>query len=198
MAAISKELKRYIVRANAFFDSPSEVVRLVAAEFGVTITKAQVQRYDPTKAQGSSLSSDLRLLFERTRHEFIEEIEAVPVAHRAVRLRRLDQIYTQAQAGGLHKIALNALRAIHQEMAVFEFIREPGEDSDEHDVVDVRFSGGLVRLGSSPSKLPMLADPFEEIPEGDLVDPLGLSPTSINTEEGPYANPKTPTEIGGL
>jgi hypothetical protein len=198
MAALSKELKRYIVRANAMFDSPAEVVRLVADEFGVAVSRTQVQRFDPTRVGGRTLSTELRELFDRTRHAFVEEIEAVPVAHRAVRLRRLDQIYTQAQAGGLHKIALNALRAIHQEMAVFEFIREPGEDSDEHDVVDVRFSGGTVRLGSSPSKLPMLADPFEEIPEGDLVDPLGLSPTSINTEGESYANPKTPVEISGL
>src|ERR1700744_6045323 len=116
MAALRKAIKRHIVMCCAQYDSPSEVARRVHEEFGVVVTRQQIQRYDPSHAAGRTLSTELRTLFDSTRHAFLEEIEVVPASHRAVRIRRLDALADKAREAGLHKLELNALRAIHTEM----------------------------------------------------------------------------------
>lgn len=52
MATLKGEVKAFIVQSLACFDTPSQVVELVKKEFGLSITRQQVESHDPTKANG--------------------------------------------------------------------------------------------------------------------------------------------------
>ena len=93
MAALKKEIKLYIVRSLAIFNTPSETVELVHQEYGVKVTKQQCEKYDPTKRSGENLSEELRIDFEKTRGMFLGKPEAIPIANLAVRLQRLESQY---------------------------------------------------------------------------------------------------------
>lgn len=117
------------MRALACFDTPSEVVRQVREQFNVQITRASAQRYDPTRAAGETLSEELRILFFDTREHFVEELEKLPLAHRATRLRRLEFLYDRASESGNLKAALGALALAAKEMAPFTYA-DDGDGTD--------------------------------------------------------------------
>lgn len=133
-APLPTTIKRHIVRALACFDTPSEVVRQVREQFNMQITRATAQRYDPTKAAGETLSEELRILFFDTREHFVEELEKLPLAHRATRLRRLESVYDEARDKSDRKSALAALALAAREMEPFEY--QNVDDSDNPDEVE--------------------------------------------------------------
>lgn len=94
MAALRKEVKLYIVRSLAVFNTPQETVELVNEEFKVKISRQQCERYDPTKRAGKDLSQELKEEFEHTRNEFLEKPLNIPIANLAVRLQRLEKQYS--------------------------------------------------------------------------------------------------------
>ena len=93
MAALKKEIKLYIVRSLAIFNTPSETVELVHQEYGVKVTKQQCEKYDPTKRSGENLSEEFRIDFEKTREMFLGKPKAIPIANLAVRLQRYESQY---------------------------------------------------------------------------------------------------------
>lgn len=123
------ELKLFIVRALACYDAPTEVVRQVAEQFNIKVTRSSVQRYDPTTVAGQTLSAELKALFDSTRKNFLEHLEAVPLAHRTVRLRKLQSVYDEAMANNNLKVAVAALTAAQRETADIEYV-EIGENLD--------------------------------------------------------------------
>lgn len=98
MAKLDNKVKRYIVRALACYDTPSVVVAAVKDEFGLELIRQQVAAYDPTKAQGRELSKDLRTLFDTTRAQFLIEVDKIPLANQAYRLRALGRLFVQAES----------------------------------------------------------------------------------------------------
>ena len=48
MAALSPEVKAFIVQALACFDTPTQIASQVKQEFGLDISIQQVSSYDPT------------------------------------------------------------------------------------------------------------------------------------------------------
>ncbi|MCU4331924.1 MULTISPECIES: DUF2280 domain-containing protein [Acinetobacter calcoaceticus/baumannii complex] len=94
MAALRKEVKLYIVRSLAVFNTPQETVELVNEEFKIKISRQQCERYDPTKRAGKDLSQELKEEFEHTRNEFLEKPLNIPIANLAVRLQRLEKQYS--------------------------------------------------------------------------------------------------------
>lgn len=94
MAALRKEVKLYIVRSLAVFNTPQETVELVNEEFKIKISRQQCERYDPTKRAGKDLSQELKEEFEHTRIEFLEKPLNIPIANLAVRLQRLEKQYS--------------------------------------------------------------------------------------------------------
>jgi hypothetical protein len=94
------EVKAYIVCGLAAYSSPSTVARAVKQEFGVDVSRQQVESYDPTKQAGRHLSERWRVLFERTRTAFRSDIDAVPIAHQAVRLQMLWRMAQRAEEMG--------------------------------------------------------------------------------------------------
>ena len=86
---LTDELKEFIVRGLARYETPSQVAESVQAIFGVTVSRQQVYRYDPACSQPPA--QRWRDLHAVTRAKFLSEIAEIGVAHRAVRLRRLER-----------------------------------------------------------------------------------------------------------
>lgn len=106
MATLKGEVKAFIVQSLACFDTPSQVVELVKKEFGLSITRQQVESHDPTKANGRGLAQKWVDMFNATRERFQNEISDIPIANKAYRLRILDRMATRAE--GMKNLALTA------------------------------------------------------------------------------------------
>lgn len=106
MAALSSDIKTFIVQALACFDTPSQVAEDVKKEFGVVVSRQQVESHNPTKASSRGLAQKWVTLFEDTRKRFREEMADIPIANRAYRLRILDRMATKAE--GMRNMALAA------------------------------------------------------------------------------------------
>ncbi len=97
MAALKPEIKAFIVQSVACFDTPSQVVESVLKEFGIQITRQQVEQNDPTKVSGKGLAKKWSDLFNTTRARFLNEISDIPIANKAYRLRVLQRMATTAE-----------------------------------------------------------------------------------------------------
>ncbi|EMN0592096.1 DUF2280 domain-containing protein [Klebsiella aerogenes] len=97
MAALKGEVKAFIVQSLACFDTPSQVVESVKKEFGLSITRQQVESHDPTKANGRGLAQKWADMFNATRERFLNEISDIPIANKAYRLRVLQRMSMTAE-----------------------------------------------------------------------------------------------------
>ena len=97
MAALKPEIKAFIVQSVACFDTPSQVVESVLKEFGIQITRQQVEQNDPTKVSGKGLAKKWIDIFNTTRERFLNEISDIPIANKAYRLRVLQRMATTAE-----------------------------------------------------------------------------------------------------
>ena len=55
-----------------------------------------ISAYDPTARSGARLSQKWKVLFHKERKVFVEDVSNVAISHRAVRLRVLQRMLTQA------------------------------------------------------------------------------------------------------
>ena len=106
MAALSTEVKSFIVQSLACFEPPSKVVELVKAEFNVQVSRQQVSQYSPGNAMAEKLSQKWVDLFKSTRERFQNEISDIPIANKSYRLRTLDRMMTKAE--GMKNMVLAA------------------------------------------------------------------------------------------
>ena len=106
MAVLKNEVKSFIVQALACFDTPSQVVEAVKSEYGVVVSRQQVETHDPTKSAGKGLAVKWATLFHDTRKRFREETAEIPIANRAFRLRGLGRMAEKAEA--MRNLALTA------------------------------------------------------------------------------------------
>lgn len=97
MATLKGEVKAFIVQSLACFDTPSMVVESVKKEFGISITRQQVESHDPTKANGKGLAKKWVDMFNDTRNRFQTEIADIPIANKAYRLRTLDRMAVRTE-----------------------------------------------------------------------------------------------------
>jgi hypothetical protein len=72
------------------------VVRAVKEEFGIEVTRQRVHFYDPTSRNGRALNEDLKALFFETREKAKQDLDGVGSYHKAIRLRRLDEMIGKA------------------------------------------------------------------------------------------------------
>lgn len=91
---LSDDIKKFIVKSLAVYETPSDITVSVKEKFNKTITRQGVQSYDPTKVAGEDLSDDLKTLFFDWRKEF-DEKEIIPVSKKIVRLKKLGR-YVEA------------------------------------------------------------------------------------------------------
>ena len=106
MAALSNEVKAFIVQALACFDTPSQVAEAVKNEFGIEVSRQSVESHDPTKRAAQRLAKRWVVLFEDTRKRFREETAEIPIANRTYRLRTLGRMAEKAE--NMRNLALTA------------------------------------------------------------------------------------------
>jgi len=87
---LSEDIKRFIVKSLAIYESPSEVVGTVKEVFNIKVTRQNVHSYDPTKLAGEALGDDLKQLFFDTRNKF-DETEILPLSKKQVRIKKLSK-----------------------------------------------------------------------------------------------------------
>lgn len=97
MATLKPEVKAFIIQMLACYDTPSQVVEAVQKDFGIAITRQQVETHDPTKVSGKTLAKKWVDLFNATRDRFLNEISDIPIANKAYRLRVLQRMSTNAE-----------------------------------------------------------------------------------------------------
>jgi hypothetical protein len=97
---LDDSVKTFIVVQLAAFETPESVVKLVSEEFGISVTRQVVERYHPGRVAGGPLSEKWRVMFDMARQRYLDDTEAVPIAHRAVRLHRLQRLADMAWKKG--------------------------------------------------------------------------------------------------
>lgn len=114
--AMTDEVKAFVVQGLASFDTPSQVVEAVKAEYGLTLTPQGVQLYDPTKYAGRKLATKWRVMFEKARAAFITDSSSIPIAHRSTRLRTLQRMAAMAEAKGNYPLVAALNKQAAEEM----------------------------------------------------------------------------------
>lgn len=115
MAALTDDVKAFVVQALACFDTPTQVANAVKEEFGLEITRMQVSTYDPTKFMGRNLSKKWREIFDATRKAFLKDQATIPIANQNFRLRALDRLYQNAASRGNAALAAQLLEQAAKE-----------------------------------------------------------------------------------
>lgn len=156
MAALSNEVKAFIVQALACFDTPAQVAASVREEFGLEVTRQQCESHDPTKSAGRDLAKRWRTLFEDTRKRFREETADIPIANRAYRLRALARMAEKVEGMRNYGLALQILEQVAKEVGDVYVNRkvEPDKSLDDE----------IKRLNIQKLQRE-LADPDKDVPE---------------------------------
>ncbi|MFW2149143.1 DUF2280 domain-containing protein [Acinetobacter sp. TY1] len=107
MATLRKEVKLFIVRSLAVFNTPEETARFVNEEYkNLNVSRQQCERYDPTKRAGKDLSQELKDEFNKTRDDFLEKPQNIPIANLSVRLQRLENQYIKHSKNRVGALAI--------------------------------------------------------------------------------------------
>ncbi|MEW5993335.1 MAG: DUF2280 domain-containing protein [Candidatus Zixiibacteriota bacterium] len=97
---LPEAVKVFIVRQLAAFEPPSSVVSMVKAEYGLDVKPQTVECYHPERKAGARLSAKLKAEFYRSRERHLTSVDDIPIAHKAMRLRRLQRLADRAANSG--------------------------------------------------------------------------------------------------
>lgn len=147
MPKLTKEHKRFIVRALACFDTPKQVADAVKEEFGFVLSRQSVQFYDPTV--GPRPGKEWIAIFEETRKTFLDEAAKEPVAHRAVRVRRLARMAERAESKGNTVLAASLYEQIAKEVGD-SFTNKRDVNAKVGGSLEVHVTRRLVRADATP------------------------------------------------
>ena len=94
-SVLTDEIKAFIVRGLARYETPTRVAASVQVQFGIAIDRRQVYAYDPA---GSRPPAQRWIdLHAATRAKFLQATAEIGVAHKVVRLRMLDRFANRAE-----------------------------------------------------------------------------------------------------
>ncbi|HVY98515.1 MAG TPA: DUF2280 domain-containing protein [Dongiaceae bacterium] len=96
MPILTDEMKTFIVKGLARYDTPSQVVEAVKTSFGVEISRQQVHAYDPGCAKPPA--QRWQDLHAATRQAFLSDLAEIGIAQKAFRLRVLHRLAQHAEA----------------------------------------------------------------------------------------------------
>jgi hypothetical protein len=97
MPDLTDHQKLEIVEALAVFQSPSAIIAHFRSAHDLNLTHKQVGRYDPTRPYYEG-GEKWREIFEAHRKACLEDVSAIPVAHKAYRLNMLQESIDAARA----------------------------------------------------------------------------------------------------
>lgn len=130
MAALTENVKAFIVQALACFDTPTQVAEAVKEEFGLDVTRQQVAAYDPTKRASHGLAKKWQAIFHATRKSFLEETAAIPIANQSFRLKALQRMYEKTSSRGNYGMAAQLIEQAAKEAGGMFVNRLKGESDD--------------------------------------------------------------------
>ncbi len=101
---LTDEIRAFIVRGLARFDTPSQVAAAVRETFGIEISRQLVYKYDPAGCKPPAQRwIDLHAA---TRARFLADVDDIGIAQKVVRLRMLDRFAQDAEDNhACHKVA---------------------------------------------------------------------------------------------
>jgi hypothetical protein len=113
MAVLTDEIKTFIVKSLACYDSPSQVAKDVLTMFGVEVSRQQVYAYNP---DGTETPAQRWVdLFDATRAVFLADVSHIGVTHKAVRLRMLERMIHKALEHNYTLVAAKLLVQVARE-----------------------------------------------------------------------------------
>lgn len=138
MARLKKEVRLFITRSLAVFNTPTETVEAVQKEFGITVTRQNCESHDPTKRSGQGLAQEFKDEFEATRKDFLEKPKNIPIANASYRLLLLNTMREAGSNKKNHLLQLKILESARAEMAQLHKIGMEEGDDDDADAIPVK------------------------------------------------------------
>jgi hypothetical protein len=92
---LTEEIKEFIVRGLARYETPSQVAASVKEIFGIEVSRQRVHTYNP--AGSRPLAERWTRLHAVTRAKFLADVAEIGIAHKVVRLQMLDQFARRAE-----------------------------------------------------------------------------------------------------
>jgi hypothetical protein len=113
---LPEEIKRFIIMLCARWERPTAIAKMVKGQFGIDVSPQAMEGYDPMKRVGRNLSRPHQELFFAERERFTREIDAIPIAHAAYRIGKLQQYAEWAEQSGELGLAMAALKQAAQDL----------------------------------------------------------------------------------
>ena len=117
MTAIPTAVIMHIVIELACFDTPAQVATTVKEKFGLTVSRQRIEAYHPERRAGAKLGVKWRAVFYDTRARLLAELDDVPIACQAHRLRVLERVAAKAESMGNLPLAARIIEQAAKEMA---------------------------------------------------------------------------------
>lgn len=115
MAALSSDVKLFIVQQLACFDAPSQVQEQVKQAFRLQVSLQQLSAYDPDTVAGKRMSEKLKDVFRETREGFKKNAGEIAIANQTYRLRVLNRLLVRAESSGNAAMAAQLLEQAAKE-----------------------------------------------------------------------------------
>ena len=144
MAALSSEVKAFIVQALACFDTPSQVAEAVKREFSVQVSRQQVESHDPTKRCSKTLAKRWVEMFHDARKRFREETTEIPIANRAFRLRAMNRFVEKAETMKNIGLAMQILEQAAKEVGDVYVNRQTKNENPHDNLAPIRVQVDVV------------------------------------------------------
>jgi hypothetical protein len=106
MAALPTAVKMHILTALACFDTPTQVSGSVKVIFGLELSRQCIEAHHPYRRAGAKLDPKWRRIFDDTRARLLVELDNIPIASQAYRLRQLERMVGQAEGMGNLQLAV--------------------------------------------------------------------------------------------
>jgi hypothetical protein len=116
MTTLPGHVCAHIVAALACYDTPEQVAASVKQQFGLALSRQRIEAWHPERRAGAKLGKRWRELFYETRGKLLAELDDIPIACQAYRLRVLDRVAARAEEMGNLQLALKILRQAAEEM----------------------------------------------------------------------------------
>ncbi|WP_434109244.1 DUF2280 domain-containing protein [Paraburkholderia caffeinilytica] len=132
VSTLSNEQKVFVVKSLASGKGVIETVRAFIREYpdSPAPSHQMLERYNPTTITGSTLSPELKKLFEKIYEKAQNQLHLVPNAHASMRALRLEDMYNNALIQGDHKLALAILAEARKNSEPFMWDPDAGDDDE--------------------------------------------------------------------
>jgi hypothetical protein len=117
MPKLNDEIKEFIVKRIACYETPSRIAAAVRINFGIDVDRRRIFEYDPA---GSRPPAQRWIhLHAATRARFLRDVAEIGVAQKAIRLRMLDRFAQLAEDDNRHDKAAKFLEQAARECGGF-------------------------------------------------------------------------------